>query len=263
MSSTSRGVSAKVSDAWSVGGVSEVVRRAWGRSKSLLPQGPECSLRQVSMADALVFTDPHEAVLAVIGADPLPTEQFAFIPARSALDSTVPGDSVNWTTDYDLGSRSQLALFLLITFLAPRSVIETGVAAGASTTQILTALEHQGSGTLLSIDVISNVGELIPDELKHRWHLEVLPERDRQKTFRNILARHSGFQIFVHDSDHSEKWQHLEYEAASDFAAPNAIICSDDVEASPAFVDFCISRGLRPILLLDGRKVMGLVKLTG
>jgi hypothetical protein len=263
MSATSRGLSAKVNAAWRAGGASEVVRRAWARSKSLLPQEPECSLRDVSLANALIFTDAYEAVLAVVDGDSLTREDSGFRPARSASGSAIQGGSGTWSSDYDLGSRSQAALFQLITLVGPTSVIETGVAAGASTTQILTALTHQGSGTLLSIDVTPNVGELVPLKVKDRWRLEVLPERGRQKAFRDILARHSGYQLFFHDSDHSAKWQNFEYEAASEFAGPNAIICSDDVDASPAFVNFCVSRRLRPILLLDGPKVMGLVRLAG
>lgn len=263
MRSTGRGVATKVNDAWTAGGASEVMRRAWARSRSLLPRGPECSLRQVSMANALVFTDAYEAVLAVVDGDPLACEDSGFRPARSASGSAMPTGAGEWSTDYDLGSRSQAALFHLIALVGPESVIETGVAAGTSTTQILTALAQRSSGTLLSIDVTPNVGELIPLEVRDRWHLEVLPERGRKKAFREVLARHSGYRIFFHDSDHSEKWQRFEYEAASDFAGPDAFICSDDVEASPAFVDFCVSRRLRPILLLDGLKVMGLVRLAG
>lgn len=262
MSPTPRGVTAKVNDAWSVGGASEVARRAWARSKSLLYRGRECSLRQVSEAEALVFTHPYEAVLAVVGKDLLSGQEPEFHSARSVSRSTMPGGLGAWTTDYDLGSRSQAALFHLIALVKPESVIETGVAAGASTTQILMALAHEGFGKLLSIDVTPQVGELVPLELKDRWLLEVLPERDREDAFRNVLVRHSGYQVFVHDSDHSEKWQRFEYETASEFAGPKAIICSDDVEASPAFMDFCISRGLRPILLLDGHKVMGFVTLA-
>lgn len=240
-----------------------MLRRSWARSKSTLPQGAECSLRQVSKADALVFTDPYEAVLAVVGQHSRSGNESSFRPARSASSSPVSSGSGIWTTDYDLGSRSQLAIFLLVTVVGPECVIETGVAAGASTTQILTAMAQRGSGNLFSIDVSPQVGELIPQDMKDRWHLEILPRRDRQRAFRDFLARHTGYEIFIHDSDHSEKWQQFEYEAASEYAGIGAIICSDDVEASPAFVDFCISRRLRPILLLDGRKVMGFVKLEG
>jgi predicted O-methyltransferase YrrM len=215
------------------------------------------------MANALVFTDAYEAVLAVVDGDPLDREASRFRPARPASGFARQGGSGTWPIEYDLGSRSQAALFHLVALVGPELVVETGVAAGASSTQILNALADRGSGSLLSIDVTPNVGELIPLEVRDRWSLEVLPERGRKKAFRDILASHSGYRIFFHDSDHSEKWQRFEYEAASDFAGPNAIICSDDVEASPAFVDFCVSRRLRPILLLDGLKVMGLARLAG
>ena len=261
MSAKARGITAKINDAREVGGASEVVRRAWARSKALLPQGQECSLRKVSTADALVFTNPFEAVHTVVGKNSSSFEESEFVHARSVSASTPPMGGGAWAPDYDLGSRSQAALCHLIAVSSPKSIIETGVAAGVSTTQILKALATQDSGTLLSIDVTLDVGEIIPSELKGRWQLEVLPERGRQKALRDILARHSNYQVFVHDSDHSEKWQRFEYEVASEVAGPDAILCSDDVEASPAFVDFCISRGLQPILLLDGCKVMGLVKL--
>jgi hypothetical protein len=256
-----RGSSAKIRDAWQSGGPSEVMRRAWARARATFPAGPAATLRQVSESDARVVSNPLEAVLDTLRIEGSAGDSQLFRLARSgdALDSTTtPSD---WSPEYDLGARSQSALFQLVALTKPDLIVETGVAAGASTTQILSALDQQGFGRLISIDVSHDVGELIPSELKHRWTLVVLPGKRRREALRKILSLHAGYQIFVHDSDHSEKWQRFEYECAAEFAAPEAIICSDDVEASPAFLNFCIARGLHPILLLDRHKVMGLLRL--
>ena len=40
------------------------------------------------------------------------------------------------------------------------------------------------------------------------------------------------------------------------------MICSDDVDKSFAFLDFCKARRLEPVLLLDRRKVFGVTRVA-
>jgi hypothetical protein len=92
----------------------------------------------------------------------------------------------------------------------PRRVIETGVAAGASTNLILDRLNAIESGNLVSVDITSKVGELVEERLKNRWTLSVLPKLFRRKAFLRVLNSNQDATIFLHDSDHSIKWQIFE-----------------------------------------------------
>jgi|GEM_PF-1383211 len=263
MDDSRRALTSKVSDAWASGGAFEVMRRAWFRAKVYRRQGPLAPLRLVSEVDALVVSEPREAVQLATDISIAPAEGKAFLPARQRESTSARSAESEWASEYDLGSRSQSALLELVSLLRPELVIETGVAAGASTVQILSGLEANGLGRLVSIDVTPDVGQLVPKSLRTRWQLTVLPHRHKRQALSQVIASNRGFQLFVHDSDHSEGWQRFEYELALAYAGPRAMICSDDVEASPAFLDFCRAQGLRPVLLLDGQKVMGLVRLTG
>ena len=46
---------------------------------------------------------------------------------------------------------------------------------------------------------------------------------------------------------------------AQEALSPEGVLLSDDVDHSMAFFDFCMARSRKPILLLDTRKVFGLV----
>lgn len=263
MAGSPRKLTSKVSDAWTSGGAPELMRRAWSRARVARRQGPLASLRLVSEVDAFVVSDPRVAVQLATDTSVAPAERRPFRPARrSESTSTWLGES-GWASEYDLGSRSQSALLELVLLARPEVVIETGVAAGASTVQILTGLEENGSGRLVSVDVTPDVGQLVPQSLRSRWELTVLPHERKRQALSQVISSNRGFQLFVHDSDHSEEWQRFEYQLALAHAGPRAMICSDDVEASPAFLDFCRTQELRPVLLLDGPKVMGLVRLSG
>lgn len=263
MAGSPRNLTSKVSDAWASGGAPEVMRRAWVRARMSRRQGPLASLRLASEVDALVVSDPRVAVQLATDTSVAPAERVPFLPARRPESTSTWSGKSGWASEYDLGSRSQSALLELVLLTRPEIVIETGVAAGASTVQILTGLEENGSGRLVSVDVTPDVGQLVPQSLRSRWELTVLPHERKRQALSQVIGANRGFQLFVHDSDHSEEWQCFEYELALTHAGPRAMICSDDVEASPAFLDFCRAQGLRPVLLLDGPKVMGLVRLNG
>ncbi len=75
-------------------------------------------------------------------------------------------------------------------------VIETGVAAGVSTNAMLSALQINGAGNLLSLDITLKVGELVDDKLKTRWKLEILPELARENSFAKYLKENNEATIF-------------------------------------------------------------------
>jgi hypothetical protein len=113
---------------------------------------------------------------------------------------------------YDLGRELSLILIAIIKVSKPQKILETGVAAGKSTTLILKQLDANNFGELVSMDITDKVGELIPSNLKHRWTLKVLPKLREKITFKNLLLQLQPFQIFLHDSDHSYAWQQFELE---------------------------------------------------
>ena len=62
-------------------------------------------------------------------------------------------------------------LYALIRLLRPETVIEVGVASGASSAHLLNALHRNGTGVLHSYDLETEVGRDVPDGLRYRWAL--------------------------------------------------------------------------------------------
>jgi hypothetical protein len=115
-----------------------------------------------------------------------------------------------FNSEYDLGEKLAFCLFSLIRIVKPKLVIETGVAAGISSTLILSALTKNNYGTLISFDITNKVGEFIPNELKKLWTLRVLNGINIKNKLRKEITEIKDDFIFLHDSDHALKWQKFE-----------------------------------------------------
>jgi len=64
-------------------------------------------------------------------------------------------------------------IYALVRAYKPKTVLEIGTADGCGATHILQALEHNGSGKLISLDLAQGSGAGIPEHLRHRWTLQI------------------------------------------------------------------------------------------
>ncbi|ASY28451.1 hypothetical protein A1sIIB60_00190 [Candidatus Planktophila lacus] len=158
---------------------------------------------------------------------------------------------------YDLGPGLSLILFHLLLKTCPNKIIETGVAAGASSNIILYCLDINKNGALVSVDITPNVGELIEDNLKRRWELNILPNLSKKKGFINLLQRNSDASIFLHDSDHSIQWQKFEIKAAIESLPRLEYLLVDDV--TDQLNDYVINNlpNWKLLVIDEGRKYSG------
>jgi predicted O-methyltransferase YrrM len=141
------------------------------------------------------------------------------------------------------------ALTAVVAGLRPDVVVETGVARGLTSTVVLSEMERVGTGKLYSIDlpILSTherdfVGQAVPPELRHRWHLQLGPSR---RLLPALLDRLGTIDVFLHDSDHMYESQLFEYRLAWSRLRPGGVLLSDDLWASRAFIDaakeFCVA----------------------
>jgi hypothetical protein len=141
-------------------------------------------------------------------------------------------------------------LYALVRALRPRVIVETGVAEGVSSAFFLRALQDNGDGQLYSIDLPPSSthladgwayympehetsGWVIPENLKHRWHLILGDSASELPRLLNSLVE---IDMFLHDSLHTRKHQMFEYETAWPFIKRNGLLLSNDL--STAFVQF-------------------------
>ena len=160
---------------------------------------------------------------------------------------------------FDLGLGMSEFVFLCILIKKPLTVIETGVAAGVSTNAVLSALQVNGAGNLLSLDITHKVGELVDDKLKTRWKLEILPELARENSFAKYLKENNGATIFLHDSDHSGAWQIKEFNNVALHLPDIELILFDDI--SQDLIDYISSNyaDYRIIVIDENRKYSAII----
>ena len=137
---------------------------------------------------------------------------------------------------YDLGDSMGFLVYCYVRLQKPGTVVETGVAAGVSSSILMEALKMNGGGKLTSIDITNKVGEVIPAEFKRNWDLQILDLKDPRKSLRSILAANGDARVFLHDSDHSIDWQIDEFSSAIENFPKCQYLFFDDI--SPGLVKF-------------------------
>jgi hypothetical protein len=140
-------------------------------------------------------------------------------------------------------------LYVIVRALKPEAVVETGVAAGISSSFILQALEDNNKGTLYSIDLPNydlpndltfipdgkHPGFAIPERLKKRWQLRLGTSKD---ILPGLLAEIGRVDIFLHDSEHSYENMLFEFVAAWDYLQHGGLLLSHDIAWNNAFKHF-------------------------
>jgi Methyltransferase domain len=147
-------------------------------------------------------------------------------------------------------------VYCLVRALRPRVFVETGVLHGMLSAFVLEAMERNGEGRLISIDLPSyaetgpsNVdgyqgtlppgrepGWLVPEELRGRWELLLGPSLE---LLPGALERAGEIDVFLHDSDHTYETMMGEFELAWPALADGGALIADDSTDNSAFEELC------------------------
>ncbi|HEU4657914.1 MAG TPA: class I SAM-dependent methyltransferase [Capillimicrobium sp.] len=159
----------------------------------------------------------------------------------------------------------RIGLYALVRATRPGVFVETGVLHGLTSAFLLEALERNGEGRLLSVDLPSYAetgpanadgydatlppgrepGWAVPDDLRGRWDLhlgaslEVLPR----------ALPSGGIGAFLHDSEHTEATMRGELELAWEALRPGGLLICDNALDTTAFEDFCRRVVREPLML--------------
>lgn len=152
---------------------------------------------------------------------------------RAATDTT-------FADFYDAPDALATLCFALSRALAPKAVVETGVANGVTTAHLLAGVG--AAGRVYSIDWSPGgsrrrrpVGRRIPEGLRSRWELEVGPSR---RLLPRLARRVAPIGVFVHDSLHTYRTMRGELDVATPFMSRPSAILVDDVGSNAAFSDW-------------------------
>jgi len=177
---------------------------------------------------------------------------------ESVVSSVRDGNNGQGGISFDDGK----ILYGLVRALKPDYVIETGVAAGVSTSFFGAALIENGLGRLFSIELPPEVagqrtladgsvyawhergvGWAIPDEIKHALgDRHRLTLQDVRTALPSLLNEIPYVDIFFHDDLHTPDHMYWEYEAVWSTLSPRGVLISDD--ANHGWIKFCVERGL-------------------
>jgi len=138
----------------------------------------------------------------------------------------------------------------------PDVMIETGTFDGRQAAVIARALQRNGKGRLISVDlpayqpIVHAVGVSLPPGRASGWLIPALVKPwcevrlgDSREVLPNVFAEHPAIEMFLHDSLHTEAHMRFEYETAWAHVVPGGVLLSDDVFLTPAFHRFCRAVG--------------------
>ena len=164
-------------------------------------------------------------------------------------------------------STKQHILYFLVRKLKPKLFVETGVAAGESTGFILKAMADNDLGKLYSIDLpfqwyvygdhklhLDSLpagkipGYLVPKKLRKNWKLILGNTYEKLPL---LLQELGQVDIFMHDSEHSDKTMMFEYEASWPYIKNAGYLLSDDIDFTKAFNLFAKKKNLKTLRFKD------------
>ena len=148
------------------------------------------------------------------------------------------------TIEYDLGGGGVYPfLYFLTRYVQPKSIVETGVAAGFSSYAFLSALKANGKGTLHSSDFpyfrLPNperyIGIVVEEFLKKDWNLHI--EGD-ESNIPKILENVDQIDLFHYDSDKTYSGRKYAMSKVENRMNKNGIILMDDIQDNSFFYDY-------------------------
>ena len=104
---------------------------------------------------------------------------------------------------------------------------------------------------LVSTDITVNCGELVTENLKRFWTLETL-SGNIKKQFIDVVKKHREIELFIHDSNHTAKWEMFELLTVLKYCENLRFIIVDDVQAN--VIHKLIDLEWNTLLLRDGDK---------
>jgi predicted O-methyltransferase YrrM len=185
----------------------------------------------------------------------------------------------SWFSPISLGVY-RCTLYCLTRLKMPALVVETGVLHGLTSRFILRALEKNGDGKLISIDLPSyhdtgpsnqdGYNDTLPPMREPGW---IVRDKDALSRWQlvygstaeelpSIIASNHQIEIFIHDSEHTYQTMSFELNSVWPRLALGGIVVCDNIDSNTAFFDFCLDVDRRPLVVSDtdgGRIRFGMI----
>ncbi|MER5646566.1 class I SAM-dependent methyltransferase [Streptosporangium sp. NPDC002524] len=179
--------------------------------------------------------------------------------ARSLAESARPRVEELVAAGVDLGGPGGVELLYFLTrILRPDTVLETGVAAGWSTSAVLAAVRANGTGHLHSSDFPffrlpepeRYVGWVVPDALKGPWTLRVRGDR---RNLEEILLPGTRVDLVHYDSDKTRRGRESFLLRVSPHLSGNHVVVMDDIQDNLVFQEYAETQDLYRVFPYGGK----------
>lgn len=156
------------------------------------------------------------------------------------------------------GSDILECIYACVRLQRPQVIVETGTFDGRVAAVIARALQRNGGGRLISVDlpayqpIPKAIHVSLPPGRDSGWLIPPLVRPwcevrlgDSRELLPRVFAEQPRVDLFLHDSLHTDAHMRFEYETAWPRLAPGGVLLSDDIFMTPAFHRFCRSVGQR------------------
>lgn len=146
--------------------------------------------------------------------------------------------------EFDLGGGGAYPFLYFVTrYMKPDNIVETGVAAGFSSSAFLLAIKKNRIGKLYSSDFpyfrLPNperyVGIVVEETLRDNWRLYLDGD---ESNLPKIVSQAKEIDIFHYDSDKSYSGRQYALSAISNSLSDRGVIIMDDIQDNSYFYDF-------------------------
>lgn len=154
------------------------------------------------------------------------------------------------------GGGHYVLLYFLTRYLQPSCVVETGVAAGYSSTAFLEAMAENGKGTVYSSDFPAfrlpkpeqYIGLLVPPDLRGHWKLWIKGDK---RNLRQIAAEAPVVDLFHYDSDKTYVGRERALRTLKPRLTPVSVLVMDDIQDNSFFHDWVLEQGVRDFWIFE------------
>lgn len=156
--------------------------------------------------------------------------------------------------------------YFLTRYYKPKTIVETGVAAGYSSYAFLDAIEKNNFGNLFSSDFPyfrlekpeQYIGIVIPYNLKKNWRLEILGDSKNFEKFKNEFNK---IDLLFYDSDKRYLSKKKFFEKIDPYLTKNSIIIVDDLHNDSFFLEYVEENKINRWYILESSKkhIVGLI----
>lgn len=214
--------------------------RAWALALKIIRRlSSKNGAHSAAMAQEWCVGNCGDAKSFMVSLDPALHSEAEIFTNNQALESERKLKSLPF-----LGGGGHATLLYFVTrLIRPAFVVETGVAAGHSTSAILGALARNEKGLLFSSDLpyyrIDEpelyIGVLVDDVLKGRWFLALDGDR---KNLRHLPRQFKKIDILHYDSDKSYQGRKSAFRLLERHLHADTLIVMDDIQDNMFFADY-------------------------